>query len=33
MLDIKYIRENPDKVRQGIKNKNEKDRLDEVLAQ
>jgi seryl-tRNA synthetase len=31
MLDIKYIRENPDKVRQGIKNKNEKDRLDEVL--
>jgi seryl-tRNA synthetase len=32
MLDIKYIRENPDKVREGIKNKNEKDRLDEVLA-
>jgi seryl-tRNA synthetase len=32
MLDIKYIRENPDKVRQGIKNKNEKDRLDEVLS-
>jgi seryl-tRNA synthetase len=31
MLDIKYIRENPEKVRQGIKNKNEKDRLDEVL--
>jgi seryl-tRNA synthetase len=31
MLDIKYIRENPDKVREGIKNKNEKDRLDEVL--
>jgi seryl-tRNA synthetase len=31
MLDIRYIRENPDKVRQGIKNKNEKDRLDEVL--
>jgi seryl-tRNA synthetase len=31
MLDIKFIRENPDKVRQGIKNKNEKDRLDEVL--
>src|SRR5664280_46287 len=31
MLDIKYIRENSDKVRQGIKNKNEKDRLDEVL--
>jgi seryl-tRNA synthetase len=32
MLDIKYIRENPDKVRQGIINKNEKDRFDEVLA-
>lgn len=31
MLDIKYIRENPDKVREGINNKNEKDRLDEVL--
>lgn len=31
MLDIKYIRENPDKVREGIKNKNEKDRLNEVL--
>jgi seryl-tRNA synthetase len=31
MLDIKYIRENPQKVREGIKNKNEKDRLDEVL--
>jgi seryl-tRNA synthetase len=31
MLDIKYIRENPGKVREGIKNKNEKDRLDEVL--
>jgi len=32
MLDIKYIRENPDKVRKGIINKNEKDRFDEVLA-
>ncbi len=31
MLDIKYIRENPEKVRQGIINKNEKDRFDEVL--
>jgi seryl-tRNA synthetase len=31
MLDIKYIRENPEFVRLGIKNKNEKDRLDEVL--
>jgi len=32
MLDIKLIRENPDLVKQGIKNKNEKDRIDEVLA-
>jgi seryl-tRNA synthetase len=31
MLDIKFIRENPDKVKQGILNKNEKDRIDEVL--
>ena len=31
MLDIKYIRENPDKVKQGIANKNEKDRVDELL--
>jgi seryl-tRNA synthetase len=31
MLDIKFIRENPDKVREGIKRKNEKDRIDEVL--
>jgi seryl-tRNA synthetase len=31
MLDIKLIRENPDKVRQSIINKNEKDRIDEVL--
>ena len=31
MLDIKYIRENPDLVKQGIKNKNEKDRVDEIL--
>ena len=31
MLDIKYIRENPEKARQGIINKNEKDRFDEVL--
>lgn len=31
MLDIKLIRENPDAVRQAIKNKNEKDRIDEVL--
>ena len=32
MLDIKYIRENPEAVRQGIKNKNEKDRVDEILT-
>ncbi len=31
MLDIKLIRENPEKVRQSIINKNEKDRIDEVL--
>ena len=31
MLDIKYIRENPDKVKKGIAAKNEKDRIDEVL--
>ena len=31
MLDIKYIRENPDKVKQGIANKNEKNRVDELL--
>lgn len=32
MLDIKYIRENPELVKQGIQNKNEKDRVDEILA-
>jgi seryl-tRNA synthetase len=32
MLDIKLIRENPELVKQGIKNKNEKDRIDEVLS-
>ena len=32
MLDIKYIRENPEVVKQGIKNKNEKDHVDEILA-
>jgi seryl-tRNA synthetase len=31
MLDIKLIRENPDLVKQGIENKNEKSRIDEVL--
>lgn len=32
MLDIKYIRENPDLVKQGIQNKNEKDSVDEILT-
>ncbi len=32
MLDIKYIRENPEIVKVGIKNKNEKDTVDEILA-
>jgi seryl-tRNA synthetase len=32
MLDLKYIRENPKLVKQGIKNKNETDRIDEVLS-
>ncbi len=32
MLDLKYIRENPELVKQGIQNKNEKDRVDEILA-
>ncbi len=31
MLDIKYIRENPDKVKKGIAAKNENNRIDEVL--
>ena len=31
MLDIKFIRENPELVRQGIKNKNETDKLDDLL--
>ena len=31
MLDIKYIRENPDKVKKGIAAKNEKSKVDEVL--
>ncbi|MBN1302197.1 MAG: serine--tRNA ligase [Melioribacteraceae bacterium] len=32
MLDLKFIRENPDKVKEGIKNKNEKDNVDEILS-
>ncbi|MDO8548830.1 MAG: serine--tRNA ligase [Ignavibacteria bacterium] len=31
MLDLKLIRENPELVRQGIKNKNETDKLDDLL--
>ena len=32
MLDIKFIRENPEIVKQGIINKNEKDTIDEILG-
>ncbi|NOX18064.1 MAG: serine--tRNA ligase [Chlorobi bacterium] len=32
MLDIKFIRENPEAVKEGIKNKKEKDTVDEILA-
>ena len=32
MLDLKFIRENPDAVKEGIKNKREKDTVDEILA-
>ena len=32
MLDLKFIRENPELVKQGIKNKNENDRVDELLS-
>ncbi len=31
MLDIKFIRENPEIVKKGIKNKNEKDTVDQIL--
>lgn len=31
MLDLKFIRENPELVRQGLLNKNEKNRVDEIL--
>ncbi len=31
MLDLKFIRENPELVKQGIKNKNEKDTVDQIL--
>ena len=32
MLDLKYIRENPELVKQGVESKNEKSTVDEVLA-
>jgi seryl-tRNA synthetase len=32
MLDIKFIRENPDAVRKGLLNKNAKDIVDEIIA-
>jgi len=31
MLDLKFIRENPELVKQGLLNKNEKNRIDEIL--
>ena len=31
MLDLKFIRENPELVKKGIENKNEKNRVDEIL--
>ncbi len=31
MLDLKFIRENPELVKKGIEAKNEKDRVDEIL--
>jgi len=31
MLDLKFIRENPELVKKGIENKNEKSKVDEVL--
>ena len=33
MLDLKFIRENPEKVKEGVQNKNEKDNIDEILSQ
>ncbi len=32
MLDLKFIRENPELVKKGIANKNEKDTVDQILA-
>jgi seryl-tRNA synthetase len=32
MLDLKFVRENPELVRKGIENKNEKSRVDEIIT-
>jgi len=32
MLDLKFIRENPDLIKKGVENKNEKSRVDEILS-
>lgn len=32
MLDLKFIRENPELVKAGVQNKNEKNRVDEILS-
>lgn len=32
MLDLKFIRENPEAVKQGIKNKNETDRVGDIIT-
>ena len=32
MLDIRFIREHPDLVREGIKKKGDTDRVDEILS-
>ncbi|HPN39866.1 MAG TPA: hypothetical protein PL041_15820, partial [Melioribacteraceae bacterium] len=31
MLDLKFIRENPDLVKAGVENKNEKSTVDQVI--
>ncbi len=32
MLDIKFIRENPDFVKKGVENKNEKNTVDKIIS-
>ena len=32
MLDLKFIRENPELVKKGVESKNEKSKVDEILA-